>query len=155
MNRVVLLSNLLAWSLVACQPLFYLVALSSAQRALSAPAYIELRQRINPLMMRRLPGLYGLALLTTPALLALAWSDGEQVVAITAAIGLLCLVLDLVLMLRVSVPINRRMDGWSIASHPADWSADRSKWFTIFGYRQVVLLTGFAGALAGAAFARW
>ena len=152
MIQLVMLANLVAYALVAGQPLAYLVFLSSAQRALSAPAYIELRQHINPVMTRRVPVIYVAALVTGLMLLVLALRSRDGSVLATTTVALLCLVADVVLMLRENVPINGVMDRWSTSTYPDDWEAYRTKWFTVFGYRQVVLLVGFLSLLVGAVF---
>src|SRR5262245_5018247 len=118
MIRVAIVANLLAYSFVLSQPLFYAVALSNAQRALSAPAYIELRQRINAVMSRRVPVVYGLALVTAVVLLALSWRAESRTLLATTAVALVCLIADAAFMLRENVPINGVIDRWSVASPP-------------------------------------
>ena len=151
MVAIFLLASLAAYSVVASQPLFYLVALGRAQRELSAPAYVELRQHINPLMTQRVSVIYGSALLALLLLLFFSFRGGERLVLATAGVAVACLVADAVLMLRVSVPINTRMDAWTPAEQPADWQEHRARWFAIFAYRQVALLVGFGSLLVGAA----
>lgn len=152
MTAVALLASLVAYSVVASQPLFYLVAMGRAQQALSAAAYIELRQCINPVMVRRVPVIYLAALLSLVALLVFAVRAGDRVRAGAGALALAALVADLVLMTRVSVPINAAIDAWTAADHPADWEEYRERWFGIFAWREAVLLAGFVSLLAGAAF---
>ena len=55
-------------------------------------------------------------------------------------------------MVRENLPINGVIDRWSPAQHPEDWHVYRSRWFEIFGYRQVVLLAGFVCLSFGAVF---
>ena len=144
------IASVLAYAVVSSQPLAYLVFLTAAQRALSAPAYIELRQHINPVMNGRLGVIYVAALVALLLLLWLSLRGGHGAVTAGAAVALLCLVADVVLMLRENVPINTVIDGWSTSDYPADWQDYRDKWFTIFAYRQIVLLIGFVGLVAGA-----
>jgi hypothetical protein len=148
--RIAIIANLLAYSTVASQPLFYIVALTAAQRALSGAAYVELRQRINAVMTRRVPLIYLTTLVTNVVLLALSWRAQNRNVLITTLLALLCLIVDVALMLRENVPINGVMDRWSATDYPDDWADYRTKWFSIFAYRQVILLVGFAGLLVGA-----
>ena len=152
MIRVAIITNLLAYSTVVSQPLFYIVALTSAQRAMSGSAYVELRQRINAVMNRRVPAIYLITLVTILVLLVLSWRAGALRVLITTIVSLLCLVADIALMVRENVPINGVIDRWSTTNYPGDWDVYRTKWFTIFGYRQVVLLVGFISLLIGAVF---
>ena len=53
--RMAMLLTLIGYTVVVSQPLAYIVAMTAAQRGLSAAAYIELRQRINAVMTKRLP----------------------------------------------------------------------------------------------------
>lgn len=152
MTRGAILVNLLAYSLVVSQPLFYLVAMTSAQHALSAPAYIELRQSINSVMTRRISWIYLGALVMTLLLIVLSFLGREWLLLGTTVVSLLCLGADIVFMLRENLPINGVIDQWSPTNYPEDWETYRMKWFSIFGYRQVLLLVGFFSLLIGAVF---
>jgi hypothetical protein len=146
----VLLASLVLYAVVASQPLFYFVALGPAQRRLTAPAYIELRQALNPLMVRRMPGLYLATLAALSLTLFLAWRSGQGRLVWPTFSALVLLVVDAFLMTRSSVPINKFIDSWTPERHPADWELHRDRWFVIFRYRQAALLTGLFGLLSGA-----
>lgn len=152
MIAATLLASLLGYSIVVSQPLAYIVFLRKAQRTLSAPAYVELRQRINAVMNRRVSWIY----LGTLAALLLqmvgAWRSGAWTVLACAAVATACLFADTYFMLHESVPINAAVDGWSPADPPADWADHREKWFAVFGKRQAVLLVGFSALLVGVVF---
>ena len=150
MLRVSIVLSLLAYAVVLSQPLAYLFFLGTAQRALSPAAYIELRQRINAVMTRRISLVYSAALVTVLSQLALAWRSDAGASFVAAAVALACLLVDVFFMLRENVPINGVMDRWSTTEYPADWERYRAKWFAIFAYRQVVLLVGFVALLVGA-----
>jgi hypothetical protein len=150
--RIAIAANLFAYAVVVSQPLAYITFMTEAQRALSARAYIELRQRINPVMSRRVPVIYVTALVTALLLLALSVRAANQNVAVTTIAALLCLVIDVIFMVRENVPLDGVMDRWSTTSFPDDWETYRAKWFAIFAYRQAVLLVGFVSLLIGAAF---
>lgn len=152
MIRVAFIANLFAYSIVVSQPLAYIVFLGSAQRALSAPAYIELRQRINAVMTRRLPVAYFSLLATLLLLIVLSLSSRNWNGLVTSSIALLCLFIDIFFMMRENVPINGVIDQWSTTNYPADWEHYRTKWFAVFAYRQVVLLVGFCSLVVGAVF---
>ena len=150
MIRIATITNLIAYSIVASQPLFYIVALGRAQRALSAAAYIELRQRINSVMTRRVSVIYLSTLATGLLVLVLSLRLRNWSGLVTATVALLCLVIDIIFMIRENVPINAVMDQWSTTNYPEDWERYRTKWFEIFAYRQVLLLVGFFALLVGA-----
>lgn len=153
--RIAMLVNLVCYSAVVSQPLFYIVALTSAQRALSGSAYVELRQRINSVMTRRVPVIYLATLVSVLVLIVLSWRVGSRNVLVTTVVALLCLVFDIALMMRENVPINGVIDRWSAADVPDDWETYRSRWLAIFAYRQVALVLGFVSLLVGAVFQTW
>jgi hypothetical protein len=152
MIRIAIVANLVAYSVVASQPLAYVVFLGRAQRALSAAAYIELRQRINPVMNMRVPVIYVGALATALPLLVVSVRVANSIIVVTTTIALVCLVVDVIFMTRENGPINAMVDRWSTTSYPDDWERYRTKWFAIFAYREVVLLVGLISLLVGAAF---
>jgi hypothetical protein len=96
--------------------------------------------------------IYLAALITASLLLVFASRIQSWSVVATTLLALLCLLLDVVLMIRENVPINGVIDRWSTTSYPEDWETYRTKWFAVFGYRQVVLLVGFLSLLIGAVF---
>jgi hypothetical protein len=135
--------SLLLYSVVASQPLFYWMALDCATQGLSAQAYVELRQQINAAIVKRLMAIYLATLLALLALLGAALLQHRLWLALGAGAGALTLVGDLILAAKLNVPINRRMDGWSLAALPDDWAAQRDAWSAALGLRRVVLLLGF------------
>lgn len=147
-----MIGSLVGYAVVVSQPLAYLVVMTRAQRALSAAAFIELRQQINPVMTRRLPAIYLATLVAVLALLVLALRGPGWIMPVAAAVALLCLAGDIALMLRENVPINGVMDRWSTADYPDDWADYRAKWFAVFRIRQVVLLAGYLALAAGVVF---
>ncbi len=147
-----MLVNLVLFAVVASQPLFYAVALSHASRALSAPAFIELRNAINAVMKRRVPAVYLGTLATCVGVLTLSLLAGELWMAATSGVALAALVGDTALMLRENVPINGVIETWTPTQYPADWETYRTRWMAIFAVRQVLLVVGFVSLLAGAVF---
>jgi hypothetical protein len=142
-------TSLVLLTVAVSQPLFYWLALGRASGALSAGAYIELRQRINAAIAQRLTRLYVATLLSLLALLASAIAAAAWLVVASAAVALVALVADAVLATRLNVPINTLMDGWSVADVPPDWQRHRAAWERAFTIRRVVLLTGFGALTLG------
>ena len=152
MLRIATLANLITYSIVVSQPLAYLVFLERAQMGLSPTAYIELRQRINPVMARRVGMIYVSTLLTLSLLLGLSLREGASLSVATSIVGLTCLLIDVFFMVRENLPINGVVDQWSATNYPADWEDYRTKWFAVFAYREAALLVGFVSTLIGAVF---
>jgi uncharacterized membrane protein len=137
-------ASLVLLTVAMSQPLFYWLALGRAGRQLSATAYVELRQQINAAITRRLTRLYGATLLSLLALVASAVFEAAWSLAFGAAIALIALMADAVLAIKLNLPINTRMNGWTIADIPGDWQTHRAQWDRAFGIRRVLLLVGFA-----------
>lgn len=154
MLDLALLVTLGLFAFVVSQPLFYWVALGRASTALSAPAYVELRQRINAVMNQRFPRLYGAAAVSAVVVLGLAVAEGASLVAVTTVVAIVGLVVDAVLAIRRNVPINAMMDGWAPGDVPADWEVHRARWSAAFATRQRVLGVAFASLLLGAVAGR-
>ena len=152
MLRIAMITNLIAYSIVVSQPLAYRVFMERAQRALSPAAYIELRQRINSVMTKRVPVIYLGTLATLVLLVVLSLRFRSWSCLVTSTVALLCLVVDVFFMMRENVPINGVIDQWSTTQYPEDWERYRTKWFAIFAYREIVLLAGFFSLLVGAVF---
>ena len=152
MLKLAMLVNLAFFATVVSQPLFYAVALGHASRALSAPAYIELRNAINAVMKRRVPVMYLGALATCLSVLVLSFLDGDRWKAMTSALALAALIADAALMVRENVPINGVIETWTPMQYPADWETYRTRWMAIFAVRQVLLVIGFVSLLIGAVF---
>jgi hypothetical protein len=68
--------------------------------------------------------------------------------------GAALLVVALVITLRVNVPIDYAIDGWTVDTLPADWMNIRSRWETYHAARTFVSLAGFGAALAAVLWSR-
>ena len=136
------LAALLVFSVVASQPLFYLLVLDRASASLGGPAYVELRHRIDEVMTARLPALYLAALAAVLSVAAVGWWRGAVALAGGAGVAAACLVADAVLAVKRNVPINALIRSWSPEAPPADWAAARSRWRAAFAVRTVVLCLG-------------
>ncbi|MEI9955433.1 MAG: hypothetical protein WDM90_03780 [Ferruginibacter sp.] len=92
------------------------------------------------------------ALLANLLLVITTIKNPGSIVFITAAIALVCLIADILLTLKGNLPINDIINQWSADNYPANWQAFRTKWFTIFQYRQVATIIGFVSLLIGVVF---
>lgn len=144
--------TLLFFSVAVSQPLFYWIALTGASRQLSAPAYIELRNRIDDQMRSRGPAMYYGTLAACLLLAGLSFTQDNPVLRAASFMALLCLFTDIALMMKGNVPINDVIQKWAPDSYPDDWQDYRDRWLKIFGYRQLALCIGFVSLLAGAVF---
>lgn len=146
------LAALLAYCVVASQPLFYLLVLDRASTSLAGPAYVELRHRIDEVMTARLPAVYLAALGSALALSALAGWRGASGLAIGGVAAAASVALDAVLAVKRNVPVNTEIRAWNPAAPPADWAEVRARWRAAFAVRTVVLCTGLVALGAAAMF---
>lgn len=144
--------TLFFYAFTASQPLFYWMAVTGASRNMGAPAYIEMRNRIDDQMRKRGPLVYYSTLVATLALAVFATIQGEPVVRMVSYIASMGLVTDIMLMMKGNIPINAIIQNWTPERYPADWQIYRDRWLKIFGYRQIALCIGFFSLLAGAVF---
>ncbi|HEY6879615.1 MAG TPA: hypothetical protein VI299_16425 [Polyangiales bacterium] len=135
--------SLLLLAVVVSQPLFYGLALGKATRQLSATSYLELRQQINAAIAKPLVRLYVVTLLALLATGALAFVEHAWPCALGAAVAALSLVVDLLLAVKLNVPINTQMDRWTPATLPSDWESYRARWDSALALRRLVLGAGF------------
>lgn len=154
MLAIATFAALVLFAFVVSQPFFWLVALGRASGALSGPAYVELRQRINAVMNVRLAPLYGATAASCAALAWAAFARGDGALGASALLALAGLPLDAILAVRRNVPINQQMDAWSPASPRADWESCRARWVAAFATRQAVLAIPYAALLAGVVASR-
>ena len=134
------------FGLVASQHAFYAVGLGETQRRLGASAYVELRNRIDDVMRSRLPAVYVATLVCVVASVVFAAGAARG----CAVIALAALLAEAWLMLKRSVPVNDRMQGWSPDAVPAGWEATREEWLAVFRRRQIAVAIGFTATLLGA-----
>ena len=69
-----------------------------------------------------------LALLSALITLVLARQEGQLVAFWWLAAGFLLMVAALVVTLAVEVPIDNRIEGWTVATLPADWRSIQARW---------------------------
>ena len=117
---------------------------------LSAPQYVAMHQMRDKTFRRVMPaiGLTTLALVLLSVLFAI--SPGLPFALGCAAAALL--VLDIVFTVTRQVPLNARMQGWTEAKIPADWSRTRDQWASQHLIRTVTCLVAYVCFLAAAFF---
>jgi uncharacterized membrane protein len=129
-----------------------MLSLKQVQLNLGANSYIEIRKLIDISMRPSFKYVIYTALVANVLLVILSVKTPNSLVFITATIALVALVTEIMLTLKGNLPINDIINTWSIDTIPANWTAIREKWFTIFQYRQIASITGFISLLIGAVF---
>ena len=115
---------------------------------LSAPQYVAMHQMRDKTFRRVMPalGLTTLALVLLSVLFAMG--SGLPLVLGCAAVALL--MLDIVITVTRQVPLNVRIQSWTNATIPADWSRIRDQWANQHLIRTVICLAAYLCFLAAA-----
>ena len=151
-TNIILLITLMAYSIIVSQSFMYILALKKVQVSLEAKTYIEFRQLIDTSMRSNFKYVIYVALLANLLLVISAIKNPGSLLFITAAIAFICLITDTLLTVKGNLPVNDIINTWTSANFPANWEEYRSKWFTIFQYRQIASITGFVSLLIGTVF---
>ncbi len=148
-TKLIFLLTLLAYSIIVSQSFMYLLSLKQVQLNLDADAYTALRKLTDTSMRGSLTYVVYAALLASLASVIVTIKNPGGVVFITAVIAFIALVIDTVLTLKGNLPINDVINTWSAGHIPANWMEHRTKWFEIFQWRQMAVITGFVSLLVG------
>jgi hypothetical protein len=117
---------------------------------LSAPQYVAMHQMRDKTFRRVMPAL-GLMTLVLVLLSVLFAIDSGLPLALGCAAAAL-LVLDIVITVTRQVPLNVRIQSWTDATIPADWSRTRDQWANQHLMRTVICLVAYVCFLAAALF---
>jgi hypothetical protein len=151
-TKILLLSTLLAYSIIVSQSFMYILALKDVQLNLEAGPYTELRKLIDTAMRSNFKYVIYAALLANLLLVISTIKNPGSLLFITAAIAFAALIADTLLTVKGNLPVNDIINTWSSDNYPANWADYRAKWLRIFQYRQIANITGFISLLVGTVF---
>ena len=151
-TRIILSITLLTYAMIASQAFMYILSLKRVQLNLGANAYTELRKLTDISMRASFKYVIYATLLANVLLVIVTAKMPDSLVFIASIISLVALIAEILLTVKVSLPINDVINTWSADNYPANWTAYREKWFTIFRYRQIASITGFVSLVVGTVF---
>jgi uncharacterized membrane protein len=151
-TKIIFLVTVLSYAVIASQPFMYILALKHAQMNLNANSYSELRKLIDIAMRNNFKYVLYTAVLANLGLIIANVRNPGGLVFITASISFIALILDIMLTIKGSLPINDVINTWPTGNSPANWTEYRDNWFRIFQYRQIASITGFLSLLIGTIF---
>jgi hypothetical protein len=151
-TKIILLFTVLFYSIIVTQSFMYILALKDVQLSQDANSYTEFRKLIDSSMRGNFKYVIYAALLANLGLLISTIRNPGSLLFITTAIAFTGLILDTLLTVKGNLPINDVINTWSHDSQPSNWSEYRTKWLTIFQYRQIANITGFVSLLIGCVF---
>lgn len=151
-TKIILLFTLLVYSIIVSQSFMYILALKDVQLGLDANSYTELRKLIDSSMRSNFKYVIYAALLANLGLAISTIRNPGSLLFITTAIAFAALILDTLLTVKGNLPINDVINTWSPDRYPSNWAEYRTKWLSIFQYRQIANITGFVSLLIGSVF---
>ena len=149
---IVKLLYLLVYSVIASQPIFYVLALSRVQKQMRPASYIEMRNLIDKEIEIGLKITYYSLLALSITITALHVMQSDKLYIITSVVSLVTIISDLFLAVKRNVPINSKIREWTPENYPADWYQYRDKWFYYFNLRKTLIIIGFVSAFVGIIF---
>ena len=117
---------------------------------LSAPQYVAMHQMRDKTFRRVMPAI-GLATLAL-VLVSVLFAIGSGLPFALGGAAATLLVLDIVITVTRQVPINVRIQGWTDATIPVDWSRTRDQWANQHLIRTTICLVAYVCFLAAALF---
>ena len=103
------------------QPLFYLLALTDAQKTLRASAYIELRNLLDRKLQFNLRIVYYTTLFTNMVLILVSFITNSTVLLVTSVVAAVALFADMFLLFRGNIPINKTIQTWTPENYPPEF----------------------------------
>jgi hypothetical protein len=150
--KIIQFLNLLAYGFVASQPMFYLLAMSRAQKNLRPSSYTELRNLLDNSLQISLRIVYYSTLLTSLVWFYYTLRYQSGFLLVSASIALAAFLTDMFFLFKGDMPINKIIQTWTPENYPPNWETYRRKWFYYYHRRQVADLIGFVSLLAGVCF---
>ena len=124
-------------------------------RDLTAEQYVAMHQMRDKTFAKVMPPV-GLATLFLIAIgTGLALSPGWP--RMSGCVAVMCLVADIVITVCRQVPLNRRVQGWTAAAAPAEWSLARDVWTAQHHLRCLLALLAYVlyGTASFSSVAQW
>ena len=150
--KILLVLNLFIYSVIVGQSFMYIIALRNVQESMGAACYIELRKLLDRNFLKKFKPVVYSALILGLALVVVSLFQASALLIAGSSIAFAGLVIDVVLILKGDMPINRIINSWTLETFPKNWVDYRSKWLYWFSWRQVANISGFIALLITAVF---
>jgi hypothetical protein len=150
--KILIFLNLIVYSVIVSQSFMYMIALRNVQESMSAASYIELRKLLDRNFLKKFKPVVYSALVLGLALVVAAAFQSSAVILAGSSIAFAGLLIDVILIVKGDMPINRIINSWTLETFPANWVEYRSKWLYWFSWRQVANISGFIALLIAAVF---
>ncbi len=119
---------------------------------MQAATYIESRHLLVKNLKKNLSYVYYFALISCIILTAFCVTNPSGLLFSRSVIALIALAIDLALIIKISLPLNRVINSWTPADYPGNWTTYRNRWLSVYSIRQTANIIGFTSLLAGIIF---
>ena len=151
-TQIILLFDLLLYSIIAAQSISYIISLTAVQQKMNVNEYIVFRKLTDKNFRLKYAKVVYATLLSSLALVIITIMHFNLLLLVCAVIALLAFVIDIMITVKGNLPINDIINTWTAESYPANWNEYRQKWLDFFRLRQIVNLVGFVSLLLGVVF---
>jgi hypothetical protein len=139
---------LLLYLFIASQGMFYLIGINKALHNISISAFIEQRKSIDAAIGDPLRFLYFSSIGVAILILAFTVKTPKSIVFITVLISFICILADMSLAIKESIPLNEIINSYP-SNSDNDMSAVRNEWLSIISYRGAIAIFGLFILLSG------
>lgn len=151
-SKIVLFITLLAYSIVVAQSFSYIISLTSVQSNLDANEYIRFRHLTDKNFRKKFKYVFYITLISTTVLSIVAASKPTSLLFTCSIVAWIAFIADTTFMLKGNMPINDKINEWTIENYPPDWKQYRTNWLKVFMNRQIANITGFVSLVIAAVF---
>ena len=148
-QKTIQLFHLFSYLAVNCQLLFYLLVFADALKETPLSNFLIHRQAVDRIIARRYRIIYYTCLIASLLMVIVSLFQSDFTLIVTSSIALLCLIVDLVITLRINVPLNTMIHTYVVGDDLEKWEPVRAKWIRYFRYRGVISTIGIICVLIG------
>ncbi|WP_291515817.1 DUF1772 domain-containing protein [Bdellovibrio sp. ArHS] len=130
----------------------FVLGMGPAMENLSAAAYIELHQNLDPAFSAWNPLLYFILTVTIVANLFLLREEWKSLEFLLVLFALICVLDELLMTWTGNLPLSRAVHDWQMLAPPTNWAEVRSQWLRFMYIRSALLVSSFGLLLASSFF---
>lgn len=146
--KTIRLIHLLGYLLVTSQLLFYLVIFCDALKQTSIQNFMEHRVGVEQVIDPRLKVIYYLCLALSIMAVIISAKRTDSAYFITAAIALVCLLIDMMIAIKGNIPLNNMIREGLLQQHE-NWESVRIQWLNFIRIRGIFITIGMTSLLSG------
>ena len=140
------LLQLLVVIIIASQGIFYFIGCAEAMKHLTVPVFADYRKALDSVIAGRLRILYYSALILGITVLILSRQHMSGLVFICTLVATICILVDVLLALKESIPINAQFNQYP-AGDVSDWRSLQLSWVKLIVIRGVFSSTALVALL--------